>query len=113
PFSDQEEARRRFDREVRTLERVSHPSLVKFLAHGLTQTEERPYLEMELVEGTHLKQWATGKSHEEIVRAMRSIADALTYLHERDTLHRDIKPQNIMVRVDNEPVIVDFGLAYF
>lgn len=111
-FADQDEARDRFEREIRALEGTSHPNLVKFRSHGKTGGEQRHYLVMEMVEGVELKQWAQGQTPEAVARAMRGVADGLTYLHERGTFHRDIKPSNVIVRSSGEACIVDLGLAY-
>ncbi len=104
----------RFDHERRALAKLSHPGIVRYVAHGLTASGE-PYLAMEWLEGEDLsKRLARGKlSIEDSIELATRLADALSAAHARDIVHRDLKPSNIFLvngRVDGAKVL-DFGIA--
>lgn len=107
----------RFKREVGVLARLEHEHIVRVVdfgcEHGLL------FFAMELVEGQNLKDWVddsfrrTGKppSWERLGKAFQSVASALSYIHEIGIIHRDIKPQNILIEKGTDrAVLVDFGL---
>ncbi len=105
--------RRRFERECQVMGRLSHhPSVVTVHHAGYTDGGS-PYLVMELVEGGSL---ADRQVHgpipwTEAVDLITPIADALAYVHEADVLHRDVKPENILIGADGRPLLTDFGIA--
>jgi eukaryotic-like serine/threonine-protein kinase len=86
-----------------------HPTLV---AYG--DIETTPYLVMEFVEGTRLRDWVERAplSTGEIVRLGSALAIALQDLHQQDVVHLDLKPTNVLYREDGEVVLIDFGLAH-
>ncbi len=103
----------RFSREAALLAQVSHPGIVRYLAHG--STAEGRYLVMEWIEGETLKDRLSreGLTITESVQAAQRVAEALGEMHSRGIIHRDIKPSNLMF-VDGavERVkILDFGIA--
>jgi len=104
----------RFAREAALLAEVSHPGIVRYLAHGAT-TDGRQFLVMEWIEGQTLRERLSenGLTIVESVRAVQRIAEALAEVHRRGIIHRDIKPGNLMFPegVVEQVKIVDFGIA--
>ncbi|RMG14795.1 MAG: response regulator [Planctomycetota bacterium] len=110
----QEEARRRFVREIYTLTEVRHPSLVSVYDYGAEGG--RLYYAMERVEGITLAEHVEQKgplSEDELLRVLTGLAGALCALDEAGLVHRDLKPQNIILAAGSldRPVLIDFGLA--
>jgi len=104
----------RFDRERRVLAKLSHPGIVRYVAHGLTASGEH-YLAMEWLEGEDLsRRLARDKlTIEGSIELATRVADALSAAHARDIIHRDLKPSNIFLvdgRIDRVKVL-DFGIA--
>src|SRR5688572_6628627 len=102
-----------FLREARMLARFRHPSIVRvtrvFEAHSTA------YMVMEYEEGKTFEQWlqALGRppTQEQLDRIATSLLDALELMHAANFLHRDIAPDNILIRADGTPVLLDFGAA--
>jgi tRNA A-37 threonylcarbamoyl transferase component Bud32 len=107
---------RRFEQEVAALQKVRHPNVVTIYAHG-TAPSGSPYLVMEFVEGRSLREALEGGpvNHRRIARFLRQLAAALDAIHALDIWHRDVKPENIIVRHENSPeeeaVLIDFSIA--
>jgi serine/threonine-protein kinase len=102
----------RFRREGEKLARLRHPHVVQIFGAG--EDAGRPYFAMELVEGGSLAtRLAAGwlPTARQAAALVRTLAEAVAYLHERDILHRDLKPANILLDERDEPKIADFGLA--
>jgi serine/threonine protein kinase/predicted ATPase/energy-coupling factor transporter ATP-binding protein EcfA2 len=100
----------RFLREARTASALNHPHICTI--HSLGEHEGRPYIVMEYVDGRTLRAMlAERPSIEQIVEWMTQAAQALSAAHEAGVVHRDIKPDNIMVRADGYVKVLDFGLA--
>jgi len=108
-----EEARHRFRREAAVLACVDHPGVVR--VHAVGEVEGRPYLVMELVEGRSLAEVLHAGVLTQATAAVvgAAIADALAAAHRVGLVHRDVKPHNIMVRPDGQPMLIDFGLIDF
>jgi tetratricopeptide (TPR) repeat protein/predicted Ser/Thr protein kinase len=107
-------SRRRFEREVEAAASLNHRGIVTIF--GVDRFEGQSVLVMEWIEGVPIDTWAAGddgarRSAEEIVRLVARVADALRHAHQRGVLHRDLKPSNILVDAENEPHVLDFGLA--
>ncbi len=105
----------RFAREVRVLQRVQHPAIVRYVAHGRT-AENDPYLAMEWLEGEDLaaRLARSPLTVAESVELVRRAAEALAAAHAHGVVHRDIKPSNLFLcgeRLDDLKVL-DFGLAW-
>ena len=101
----------RFAREGKIGEKLDHPSILKFIP---VEHKSRPYLVMEYLRGETLRQLlkAAGPLPErEALRLAGLICDALAHMHARGFVHRDLKPQNIMLCSDGTIRIFDFGIA--
>ncbi len=104
-------ARRRFQREAQTASSLNHPHIITVYDAG--ETEGRQYLVTEFVDGGTLKDWARIKKRNwrEIVDLLVGVADGLACAHAAGILHRDIKPDNILVGNNGYAKLGDFGLA--
>jgi len=111
---DAGEHRERLYREARILEKLSHPGIVRYVAHGEIDSD-KPYLAMEWVKGETLsKRLArTGLTMGESVRMVTRVAETLAVAHAKGIIHRDIKPGNLILRDGNveDPTLIDFGIA--
>ena len=106
------ESRERFFREARVGGEISHPNVVKIRDSGQLP-DGRCYLAMELVKGRSLASaLAAGKLAPARAAAIgRDVAEALAALHDAGVIHRDVKPDNVMLRDDGVAVLTDLGLA--
>ncbi len=105
------EAVERFLFEARTTARFNHPHIVTVYAVG--EHEGLPYLALEYLEGQSLRDRmrADQPGIREALRLARAVADALAEAHAHGVLHRDLKPDNVLIPRDGRPRVVDFGLA--
>lgn len=111
-FAQDEEFRRRFLAESHAIAMLSHPNIVA--VYDVSHSDDVEYIVMELVEGITLKQYMAKKetvAWKENVHFSKQIAKALSHAHERGIIHRDIKPQNIMLLKDGTIKVADFGIA--
>jgi predicted Ser/Thr protein kinase len=101
----------RFTREARALARLNHPSIITIYDFG--QAGGQSYFVMEYVEGTNLRQrMRAGRlSPEEALRIALQVCDALQYAHELGIVHRDVKPENVLLDRLGRVKIADFGLV--
>ncbi len=101
---------KRFEREARALAKLTHPNIVGVIDYG--EHEGAPYLVMEYLPGGTLKQ-RLGKPMpwQDALRLLLPIADALNYAHQHNILHRDVKPSNILLTENGQPMLTDFGIA--
>lgn len=105
----------RFFREAQGLAQFVHPNIVRIFDFGRLPGGE-PYLVMEFIEGASLLELRRRQQLplERLCEALTSVATALHAAHSKGVLHRDLKPQNILLRAETgEPVLLDFGVARF
>jgi len=96
--------------EARTLARLRHPNVVTVYTVG--EVDGRPYLAMELVEGPTLAQWhETSPSRRATAEVWAAIGRGLMAAHDAGIVHRDFKPDNVIIDDDGQPRLLDFGLA--
>jgi len=105
------EAAGRLLREARAIAGLDHPFLCKVYAIG--ETDGRPYLAMEYINGQTLQQRLEGGpiSVADAVRIAREIAEAMECVHGKGIVHRDLKPSNVMIATDGHVKVMDFGIA--
>lgn len=102
----------RFQREASAASKLSHPNVVD--VYDVGESEGRHYIVMEYVRGRTLKQLIAqrGALHlDEAVDIMLQLTSAVAMAHEKHIIHRDIKPQNVLVKDDGTVKITDFGIA--
>lgn len=109
-YAKREEFVTRFIQEARAAGRLAHPNIIKVFNVGKT-ANGRYYFTMELVKGSTLTQRVADLSIPEAARMFLDMADALDYAHKRGIIHRDIKPDNILIGQDGEAKIADLGIA--
>jgi|GEM_PF-6137335 len=102
-------AQERFRREVEAVASLSHPYIVPVLATGVHQAVF--YFAMAYIPGTTLGERMSSSPLLESLRLFEKICQAVGHAHQRGLVHRDLKPGNIMVTPENNPCLLDFGLA--
>ena len=106
-----DKAKVRFEREVELAARLEHPNIARVYDNGLHC--DVYYYAMELIDGIHLDQYVEESrlTHRQILELMRTVAQAVQHAHQRGMIHRHLKPSNILVTVDGQPHVLEFGLA--
>ena len=108
-----DEFRRRFHEEAQAVAMLSHPNIVA--VYDVSKGDDLDYIVMELIDGITLKQYMQKKNSNlnwrEALYFTNQIVQALGHAHGRGIIHRDIKPQNIMVLRDGSVKVADFGIA--
>lgn len=102
-------------REARALAAVHHPGVCQVYEVGFE--EGRPFIALEKVEGSPLGELASKLDRHTAIELVAEVAEAVQAIHDAGVIHRDLKPDNVVVRVTTEgrlqPVVVDFGLVRF
>jgi serine/threonine protein kinase len=111
------EVERQFGKEATMLANLNHPNLPRVIDH-FTVAEQGQYLVMDFVEGEDLQQMLDRRGplpEAEVLPWIMQICDALAYLHgqPQPIIHRDVKPANVKITPDGQPMLVDFGIAKF
>ncbi len=110
--TDGDDAQRRWLREARALAKVNHPNVVQAYDVGTT-TQGEVYIAMELVQGRSLRELGVqrGDDPNEVLEIYLQAARGLAAAHAVGVVHRDFKPDNVVLASDGRPRVVDFGLA--
>ena len=106
------DATKRIIREAQAMARLSHPNVVS--VHDVGTVEDRVFVAMERVAGTNLREWLARekRSAAEILETFTAAGRGLIAAHDAGLVHRDFKPDNVLVGGDGRPRVTDFGLAY-
>ncbi len=109
--SNADEGKLRLLREAKALARLSHPNVVAI--HDVGTIGERVFIAMEFVDGQTLTKWleARARSWREIADVMCLAGEGLAAAHDAGLIHRDFKPDNVVIGHDNRVRVLDFGLA--
>ncbi|MFB9777170.1 serine/threonine-protein kinase [Brevibacterium otitidis] len=110
-IANDETARKRLAREVRTLRRIQHPRIAAVLDAELDSAQ--PFIITEFVDGQTLSDDVRDNgpfAEDELVHFGHALLDALNAVHAAGVIHRDLKPANVMI-MDGEPMVIDFGIA--
>ncbi len=107
-----QQAQRRLIREAQALARLSHPNVVQVYEIG--ETAEQAYIVMEFVDGVTLGAWLRQqpRTRAEILTVFTAAGQGLAAAHAAGLVHRDFKPENVMIRTDGRVLVMDFGLAF-
>lgn len=103
---------RRFQREALSVSNLSHPNIVE--VYDVGEEDGEYYIVMEYIDGKTLKQLLKKRDSltlTEVIDIMTQLTDGIAHAHESYIIHRDIKPQNIMIEDDGKVKITDFGIA--
>jgi serine/threonine-protein kinase len=109
---DSDEIVRRFRHERQTLANLDHPNIARLLDGGTT-SEGLPYFVMEYVEGEPLDEYCRSRTlgESDRLRLFRTVCGAVEVAHRNLVVHRDLKPDNILVTAEGVPKLLDFGIA--
>jgi len=107
-MAGQSEMLQRFRREVEMIASLEHPHILPVYEFG--EVEGDPYIAMRYMRGGSLLEHR-GRSREELLRIFDQVAEALDFAHDRDVIHRDLKPGNVLLDEQGNAYLADFGLA--
>ncbi|HEY8316380.1 MAG TPA: protein kinase [Gaiellaceae bacterium] len=111
-YADDGEYVERFRREAQAVAKLSHPHIVTVIDRG--EADGQQYIVFEYVDGENLKQLIERIGPlptRQAIELTLEIADALAFAHEHGLVHRDVKPQNVLITPDGEAKVTDFGIA--
>ena len=111
-LAQDEDFRRRFNAESQAVAQLSHPNIVS--VYDVSRGGDTEYIVMELIDGITLKQYMSKRGQlnwRESLHFITQIMRGLSHAHSRGIVHRDIKPQNIMILRDGSVRVADFGIA--
>ena len=111
-YNEDEDFVERFKREARSVAQLQHPNIVTVIDRG--EQDGRQYIVFEYIEGENLKELVVRKGHLGVREALEiaiEVARALGFAHEHGLVHRDVKPQNVLLNGDGRAKVTDFGIA--
>ena len=111
-LSDDQVFRNRFRAEAKSSAKLSHPNIITTYDFGLDS--KRLFIVMELINGSHLKDLIQGQKIASFYKGhllLKQACSGLAYAHQQGIVHCDIKPQNMLVSVDDTLKITDFGIS--
>ncbi len=113
PTMVSERALARFQHEVQLLARLQHPSVAQVYEAGTFERGNgtQPFFAMELIQGPDLITWASSRREREKLEVFETVCLAVHHAHQRGVVHRDLKPDNILVTTGDLPKVLDFGVA--
>jgi serine/threonine protein kinase len=102
---------RRFGREAAAMAQLDHPGIVRLLGRG--KAGQHVFIAMDLIQGESLRTWAhkNRPTSRQLAKLLAQVAHALAYAHARAVVHRDLKPDNVLVTPELRTKVLDFGLA--
>ncbi|HKN64286.1 MAG TPA: protein kinase [Gaiellaceae bacterium] len=111
-YAEDPEYLERFRREARAVAKLSHPNIVTVIDRG--DDDGRQYIVFEHVDGENLKELVLRSGRLSVRRALElalAVADGLAFAHDHGLVHRDVKPQNVLLSSEGEVKVTDFGIA--
>jgi tRNA A-37 threonylcarbamoyl transferase component Bud32 len=111
-YNADEEFVERFKREARSVAQLQHPNIVTVIDRG--EEEGHQYIVFEYIDGENLKEFLVRKGRLDVREALEialEVARALAFAHEHGLVHRDVKPQNVLLNGDGRAKVTDFGIA--
>ena len=113
--TESEEMVRRFKNESKAISILNHPGIVK--VYDVSVTDKIQYMVMEYVDGITLKEYLSQRggplTWKETLHFITQVLEALSHAHSKGVVHRDVKPQNIMLQSNGQVKLMDFGIARF
>jgi serine/threonine-protein kinase len=111
-YNEDEDFVERFKREARSVAQLQHPNIVTVIDRG--EEDGRQYIVFEFIDGENLKELVVRKGRLDVRDALEialEIAQGLAFAHENGLIHRDVKPQNVLLNGDGRAKVTDFGIA--
>src|SRR3989441_2825855 len=111
-YTSDDEFVERFKHEARTVAQLSHPNIVTVIDRG--EDNGRQFIVFEYIDGENLKELVVRSGRLSVREALRlalQVARGLAFAHENGLVHRDVKPQNVLLNGDGQAKVTDFGIA--
>ena len=111
-YNEDDDFVERFKREARSVAQLQHPNIVTVIDRG--EEDGRQYIVFEFIDGENLKELVVRKGRLDVRDALEiahEIAEGLAFAHENGLIHRDVKPQNVLLNGDGRAKVTDFGIA--